>query len=186
MDKSRCTSPRLHEKNRQLLTQETKKHSRGFRTSCERRAKVKNKLRFSGGSSSDSSRLELCTWVQLETEGWRREGARGGAICILTTRRPRQQIPRPNIHKGPSWLTLEAAPADRKQRQQWGVLPSRSHRTPTRASRAKKRWEKSIIPNEAEALHHWPTCLISDELESALLKTLWPQRRHAAASSRGR
>lgn len=184
MDKSRCTSPRLHEKNRQLLTQETKKHSRGFRTSCERRVKVKNKLHFSGGSSSDSSRLELCTWVQLEIEGWRGEG--GGAICILTTRRPRQQIPRPNIHKGPSWLTLEAAPADRKQRQQWGVLPSRSHRTPTRASRAKKRWEKSIIPNEAEALHHWPTCLISDELESALLKTLWPQRRHAAASSRGR
>lgn len=99
-------------------------------------------------------------------------GGEGSAICFLTTHRRRQQIPRPNIRKDSSWLTLGAAPADRKQRQQWGVLPSRSHRTPTRASRAKKRSEKYIRPDEAEALHHWPTCLISDELESALLKTL--------------
>lgn len=105
---------------------------------------------------------------------------------MLTTHGPRQQIPRTNIREGPSWLTLEAAPADRKQRQQWGVPPSRSHRTPTRASRAKKHSQKYIRLNEAEALHHRLTCLISDELESALLKTLWLQRRHAAASSRGR
>lgn len=77
VDKSRCISPRLHQKKVERAKQtvvdpRNKKHSRDFRTLCERRVKVKNKLYFSGGSSSVSSCLELCTWGQLEIEGWRR------------------------------------------------------------------------------------------------------------------
>lgn len=145
------------------------------------------------GSMSKTS----CTWTRtaaaaiLQLVGTIRNGGGGGcsAICILTY--PVSRFPEPNIYKGPSWLTLEATPADRKQQQQWGgggrvflhcapialkLKPGASQKVLAEIHQAERgKGSLSLL-----------TCLVSDELESALVKTLWLQRRHAAAASRGR